>query len=95
MILTLEIDDELLNEYEEAFGTDNVYIHNMEESAEYIQAVSHVYRGKSNGDSVIEEMADTLICMMHLLRILDRADDLKAMFHAKQGKALRQLEASR
>ncbi len=90
MILRLEIPDALLDDYEIAFGRDAVPIHNIEEAAEYIHAVTRYIRGKTDrADEIVEEAADLLICLMHLIRMLDQEAELVVAFGEKQGKALR------
>jgi len=88
MILHIEIADELFDLYEKKFGGGRIYISNMEEPAEYIAEVARVFCNKSNGDGVIEEMADTIIGMMHLLKKLGRQADLNPMIERKLSKHL-------
>lgn len=96
MILHIEIPDELLDSYEEAFSTSAVWFHNIEEAAEYIHACTRFVRGKDNAiDNVIEEMADLFICQMHLMRLIDKQAEVVAMVKQKQGKAIANIEAKR
>ena len=90
MILHLEIPDALLDDYEIEFGQAAVPIHNIEEAAEYIHAITRYQRGKTiRVDEIVEEAADLLICLMHLIRMLDQESELVVEFGVKQGKALR------
>jgi len=91
MQLQLEIDDELLDSYEEAFGADKVAIHNVEEAGEFIQEVAKLMRGQHRPKKLAEEMADLLICMMHLMRLTDSTQLVYTMFREKQGKAVAQI----
>ncbi len=93
-VLHLEIPTKLLDDYEKAFGFEAVYMHNIEEAAEYIHAITKFCRSYTHerSDNVVEEAADLLICVIHLMRLLDSEDKLVTMFAEKQGKAIRNIQ---
>lgn len=92
MKLILEIDEERFTSYENKYGVDKVPLHNTEEAAEYIQAVSKYAQGRGNTEDIIEEMADTLICMLHMLFILDAEDELLEVLQEKLARGRRRDE---
>lgn len=83
------IDKDIIRETIEIFGIKNQTIVCAEELAELIQAITKIMR-KDGSESIarynlLEEMADTVICIEQLKEIYEiQEDDLKEMIAFKQ-----------
>ena len=86
MKITFIVADNFYTDFAERNGEHKIPLYNMEEAAEYIQEVAKYAEGRGNKIKLIEEMADTLICMFHLMSILDMKEELLEQFYLKLHK---------
>lgn len=79
------VDQNIIANIIEHYGTQTEQIVCMEECAELSQAISKGLRGKLNRNNLIEEMADILICINILKQIYKISDaELDKMIDKKQ-----------
>ena len=69
------IDSNVVKKSIEHYGANLQTVVCMEESAELIQAISKMKRGKDNRDNLIEEMADVMICIEILKQVYGISDN--------------------
>lgn len=89
------VDQNIIANIIEHYGTQTEQIVCMEEYAELSQAISKGLRGKLNRDNLIEEMADVLICINILKQIYKISDaELDKMIDKKQLRNLGRIKNS-
>lgn len=80
-----EIDTETIKESINHYGVENQSTVCMEECAELIQAISKMKRRKPNTLNLVEEIADTLICIEMLKQMYGIPDwKIDALIKEKQ-----------
>jgi len=86
------IDDDVLRGGTKLWGQQFQFDMLTEESAELIQAISHLKRGRCNIESVIEEMADVTILLRQVVIDQDVEALLEGAIAAKMMRLERRVE---
>ena len=88
------IDSNVAKKSIEHYGADLQTVVCMEESAELIQAISKMKRGKDNRDNLIEEMADVMICIEILKQVYGISDnEIQNYVCQKQNRSIERMKS--
>ena len=78
----------------EHYGSDLQTVVCMEESAELIQAISKMKRGKDNRNNLIEEVADVMICIEILKQVYGISDnEIQNYVCQKQNRSIERMKS--
>lgn len=93
LITGLKIDKGIIADSIKHYGKNNQSTACMEECAELIQAISKGKRGKIDRDSMIEEIADVLICIEMLKQMYMISEDkINKWIEKKQAREAERME---
>ena len=88
------IDSNVVKKSIEHYGADLQTVVCMEESAELIQAISKMKRGKDNRNNLIEEVADVMICIEILKQVYGVSDsEIQNYVCQKQNRSIERMKS--
>ena len=88
------IDSNVAKKSIEHYGADLQTVVCMEESAELIQAISKMKRGKDNRNNLIEEVADVMICIEILKQVYGISDnEIQNYVCQKQNRSIERMKS--